>query len=170
MEICNDRANLISLGLDVRSFAYPFGDWNASVRQAVVDCGYDSARSISGLDGAVAAETFAPRDPFVLRAPGSIQSTHTLADIESWVSRAEAQGGWLLLTFHHVCDGCYERHPPRRFRRAARLARAALRARDRDGPRPRRGRRRHEAADHLAVASIRASAFLALRRKPSSVA
>jgi peptidoglycan/xylan/chitin deacetylase (PgdA/CDA1 family) len=106
VEICNDRANLMSLGLDVQSFAYPFGDWNASVRQAVADCRYNSARAVSGVTGQVAAETLAPRDPFVLRAPTSVRLTDTVADIEGWVSRAEAQGGWLLLTFHRICDGC----------------------------------------------------------------
>jgi peptidoglycan/xylan/chitin deacetylase (PgdA/CDA1 family) len=107
VEICNDRANLLSLGLDVQNFAYPFGDWNADARQAVVDCRYNSARNVSGVGiGGVAAESFVPKDAFVLRAPTSIQSTNTVADIEAMVTRAEAQGGWLLLTFHHVCDGC----------------------------------------------------------------
>ena len=105
-EICNDRAYLSSLGFDVRNFAYPFGDWNAQVRQAVIDCGYDSARNIATVNATIVAETFPPADPFVLRAPGSIQSTQTLQDIEGLVTRAEGQGGWLLLTFHHICDGC----------------------------------------------------------------
>ena len=106
VEICNDRANLLSLGLDVQNFAYPFGDWNATVRQAVVDCGYNSARDSSGLASDLAAESLAPNDAFVLRAPGSVRSTDTVGDIEGLVTRAEVRGGWLLLTFHHVCDGC----------------------------------------------------------------
>jgi len=106
VQICNDRANLLSLGFDVRNFAYPFGDWNSQVRQAVIDCRYDSARDIAGLTAEVPAETFAPKDPFVLRAPGSILWTDTLDQIEGLVTRAEGQGGWLLLTFHHLCDGC----------------------------------------------------------------
>lgn len=106
VEICNDRANLMSLGLDVQNFAYPFGDWNSSARQAVIDCRYNSARDVSGVTVMTPAESFVPKDPFVLRAPGSIQSTDTVQDIEVMVSRAEAQGGWLLLTFHHLCDGC----------------------------------------------------------------
>jgi peptidoglycan/xylan/chitin deacetylase (PgdA/CDA1 family) len=108
VQICNDRAYLTSVGLDVQSFAYPFGEWNAQARQAVVDCGYDSARDISGVDGSVAAESFVPEDRFALRAPRSIASTDTVADIEGWVMRAERQGGWLILTFHHVCDRCAE--------------------------------------------------------------
>lgn len=106
VEICNDRANLLGLGLDVQNFAYPFGDWNSSARKAVIDCGYGSARDIAGVDDSTAAESFAPKDRFVLRAPGSIKTTDTLEDIEALVTRAEAQGGWLLLTFHHVCEGC----------------------------------------------------------------
>lgn len=106
VEICNDRANLMSLGMDVQNFAYPFGDWDSAARQAVIDCRYNSARDISGVTVTNPAESFAPKDPFVLRAPGSIQRTDTVANIEGMISRAEARGGWLLLTFHHLCDGC----------------------------------------------------------------
>jgi len=106
VEICNDRANLLSLGLDVRNFAYPFGDWNDHVRQAVIDCGYDSARDIAGLSATLPAESIPPKDPFVLRAPRSIRSADTVEDIEGLITRAEGEGGWLLLTFHHLCDGC----------------------------------------------------------------
>ena len=106
VEICNDRANLLGLGLDVQNFAYPFGDWNSSARKIVIDCGYNSARDVGGVDGTTTAESFAPKDRFVLRAPGSIQTTDTLQDIEGLVTRAESQGGWLLLTFHHICDAC----------------------------------------------------------------
>jgi len=106
VQICNDRANLVALGFDVQNFAYPFGDWNASVRQAVADCRYNSARDASGLNADRAAETFKPKDPLVLRAAGSVRTTDTVEDIEALVTRAEGQGGWLLLTFHHLCDGC----------------------------------------------------------------
>jgi len=106
VQICNDRANLLSLGFDVQNFAYPFGDWNASVRRAVADCRYNSARDIAGLTAEIPAETFPPADALVLRAPGSVQRTDTVADLEALVTRAEGPGGWVLLTFHHVCDGC----------------------------------------------------------------
>ena len=106
VQICNDRANLLALGFEVQNFAYPFGDWNASVRQAVADCRYNSARSVSGVAGKVAAESFHPKDTLVLRAPTSVQTTQTVEDLEGLVTQAEAQGGWLLFTFHHICDGC----------------------------------------------------------------
>jgi peptidoglycan/xylan/chitin deacetylase (PgdA/CDA1 family) len=106
VQICNDRANLIGLGFDVQNFAYPFGDWDASVRQAVADCRYNSARNVSGLNTKVAAETFTPKDALVLRAPRSVLTTDTVEDLQGLVRRAEAEGGWLLLTFHHVCEGC----------------------------------------------------------------
>ena len=106
VQICNDRANLIGLGFDVQNFAYPFGDWNASVRQAVADCRYNSARSVSGLNTKVAAETFTPKDALVLRAPRSVLTTDTLDYLEGLVTRAEGTGGWLLFTFHHICEAC----------------------------------------------------------------
>jgi peptidoglycan/xylan/chitin deacetylase (PgdA/CDA1 family) len=107
VEICNDRTRLLQLGLDVQSFAYPFGEADAVTRAAAADCNYNSARGIGGLAGYhIAAETFQPRDVFQIRAPPSVSSTTTLATMQSYVTEAEATGGWLVINMHHVCDSC----------------------------------------------------------------
>ena len=114
-EICNDRVNLINWGFQPYDFAYPYGHDNAAVEQAVADCGYNAAREIGdlrsdadgGCSGCPAAETIPPADPYATRAPDSVDNNWTTADLERLVTNAEqAGGGWVQLTFHHVCDGC----------------------------------------------------------------
>jgi peptidoglycan/xylan/chitin deacetylase (PgdA/CDA1 family) len=61
-EVCQDRVNLASHGLQPESFAYPFGDYNSTVETQVVRyCGDDSARTVTGVnDKTVFAETIPP--------------------------------------------------------------------------------------------------------------
>lgn len=109
--ICADRTNLINLGYRVTSFAYPFGDEDASTRQAVRDCGYNSARIISDLKSPASclrcstAEAIPPANPYAIRTPASIRPGFSLADIEGMVTQAENdRGGWVPLVFHHISD------------------------------------------------------------------
>ncbi len=110
-EICQDRQNLLARGYAVTNFAYPYGEGydNATTRSIVQGCGYSSARMAWGLwyagcDGCVYADTIPPADKWATKAGDSIQDTHSLADIEAQVTRAEQHGGgWLQLVFHHVC-------------------------------------------------------------------
>ena len=52
-EVCDDRATLmgwgITWGFTVTSFAYPFGSYDANSEAIVKPCGYDSARTVSGV-------------------------------------------------------------------------------------------------------------------------
>src|SRR5690606_11565922 len=48
-QICQDRVQLTSWGLTVRSFAYPFAALNPDVKAAVAACGYSSARGLGDL-------------------------------------------------------------------------------------------------------------------------
>src|SRR5262249_10934200 len=61
-EVCGDRNNLLNWGFTVRNFAYPYGAVNASAEHVVYDCGYDSARTVGGLNcnGCSYAETIPP--------------------------------------------------------------------------------------------------------------
>jgi peptidoglycan/xylan/chitin deacetylase (PgdA/CDA1 family) len=104
-EICMSRDVLMSLGLDVRSFAYPYGVTSPDVSTAVELCGFDSARAVGGLDDQTPAETIPPAYAFEIRTRASIRSSDTLAQIEEWVQAAEAVGGWYHLMFHRICDG-----------------------------------------------------------------
>jgi peptidoglycan/xylan/chitin deacetylase (PgdA/CDA1 family) len=112
-QACQSRATLTDWGFQVTSFAYPYASLNATAKQAVADCGYNSGRNLGdietrfGCSGCGFAENLPPADPFELRVPDQVDSTWTLADLQSTVTNAENNGGgWIGLTFHHVCDNC----------------------------------------------------------------
>ena len=108
-QVCQDRVNLAAHGFQPESFAYPFGDYNATVETQVVQyCGDNSARTVTGVnDKTVFAETIPPPDPYATRTPADPKRGTTLATIEGYVTSAEQNGGgWVQLTFHHICDGC----------------------------------------------------------------
>ena len=109
--ICQDRTNLINLGYRVTSFAYPFGAEDASVQQAVRECGYNSGRITSDLRSPTSclrcgtANALPPANPYEIRTPSTIRPSYSLEQIEGMVTQAENdQGGWVPLVFHHVSD------------------------------------------------------------------
>jgi peptidoglycan/xylan/chitin deacetylase (PgdA/CDA1 family) len=109
-QACNSRATLSSWGFSVTSFAYPFASENAATETAVKNCGYNSARNLGdiqsrfGCAGCAFAETIRPVNLFNTQALDEVDKTWTLADLQKSVTNAEANGGgWVQLTFHHVC-------------------------------------------------------------------
>ncbi|WP_445996542.1 cell wall-binding repeat-containing protein [Okibacterium fritillariae] len=111
-EACNSRATLADWGFaNVRSFAYPFAAVDAAAEKAVADCGYNSARGLGDIEsrfgcaGCGFSEALPPADPFYTRALDQFDSSWTLTDLQNAVLNAENNGGgWVQLTFHHVCD------------------------------------------------------------------
>jgi peptidoglycan/xylan/chitin deacetylase (PgdA/CDA1 family) len=111
-QVCDDRAALVGHGFSPTSFAYPYSAYDATVQQIVRDCGYSSARTVGRLAdlcaGCPYAESIPPADAYAIRTPNSIKSTTTLDTIKSYVTLAETHGGgWVVLLFNHVCDGCH---------------------------------------------------------------
>ena len=112
-EVCQGRATLASWGFtSVTSFAYPFATVNPALETIVKNCGFNSARGLGDIQtrfGCAAcgfAESIPPSDPYVTKAPDEVDSTWTLADLQATVTNAESNGGgWVELTFHHICDG-----------------------------------------------------------------
>jgi endoglucanase len=107
-EVCTDRNTLLGWGFPVTSFAYPFGSYDAGSEQVVHDCGYDSGRTVSGVDDTKTfAETIPPPDPYALRMTPSIKQGTTVATVEGYVTAAEIHGGgWVQLLIHHLCEQC----------------------------------------------------------------
>ncbi|MFN8122982.1 MAG: polysaccharide deacetylase family protein [Thermoleophilia bacterium] len=112
-QICDDRASLLGQGFAVRSFAYPYGENDATTRSIVAACGYRSARTVDGIGSVAclstcpAAEAVPPLDPMATRTPPGVRDTTTLADLQTLVTRAESRGGgWVQIFFHQLCDGC----------------------------------------------------------------
>ncbi len=112
-QVCNDRVALLNAGLRVANFAYPFSSQDATVRQIVRDCGYNSGRLVGGLfSGSTCtscpySNARPPADPYQIRTNDSVKSTTTLAQLQQYVTQVEQRGGgWVPLVFHHVCNGC----------------------------------------------------------------
>ena len=93
--------NLLSLGFDAVSFAYSFGHYDEQSRQAVQNCGYNSARTVVG-----GPDSIPPTDAYALRAFPYIVSDLRLPKMRRYVT--DAGGGWVIFIFHHICDNCDE--------------------------------------------------------------
>lgn len=106
--VCGDRVTLFAHGFQPTSFAYPFGAFDAAAKKVVKDCGYDSARGLSGVDSRyVFAESIPPYDDYATRTPPNPKKSTKLSTIEGYVTAAEQHGGgWIQLVFHRLCDGC----------------------------------------------------------------
>ena len=105
-QICNDRVNLMNRGYSVRSFAYPFGSFNAAAKTIVSNCGYNSGRTTNQFVPPP-SETMPPADPFAIRVAGAAATSVTLATLKSYVTRVEQTGGgWAPLVFHQICNAC----------------------------------------------------------------
>jgi peptidoglycan/xylan/chitin deacetylase (PgdA/CDA1 family) len=123
-EVCDDRTTLQGWGFTVTSFAYPFGSWDANAEAIVQGCGYDSARTVSGVSIHVSkgkiGETIPPADPFATRTPPNPKKATKLTTMERYVTNAEAgvaatgQSLWIQFVFHRYCDahcGAYTIQP-----------------------------------------------------------
>ena len=110
-QVCSSRNTLAGWGYTPTSFAYPFASANDTDESIVESCGYNSARMLGdiasrfGCADCSAAERMTPSDPYYLKALDQVDSTWTLADLQTVVTNAERRGGWLIYTFHNVCDG-----------------------------------------------------------------
>jgi peptidoglycan/xylan/chitin deacetylase (PgdA/CDA1 family) len=112
-EVCDDRTQLQNWGFNPTSFAYPFGSWDANAEQIVAGCGYDSARTVSGVSIHVAknqlGETVPPADPYATRTPPNPKKATKLATMEKYVTNAEAgvaangESLWIQFVFHRYC-------------------------------------------------------------------
>lgn len=112
-EVCGSRQDMLKNGIrDPRSFAYPFGSFNAASERIVLRCGFTIDRQGGGISssgttpGPPWAETLPPKDPGAIRTIAvDGASPIRLADLEKFVTQAAAHGGdWLPITFHDVCD------------------------------------------------------------------
>ncbi len=115
-QICDDATALRSHGYVINTFAYPYGagSGNANVRQALLDCGFIAARKFQDLysEGCTSsdcpfAESIPPPDPYGIRTPEWQADEYTLAELQSYVTQAEAHGGgWVPLVLHDFCNSC----------------------------------------------------------------
>ena len=107
-EVCNDRNTLLAQGFTPESFAYPFGSFDATSEAVVRYCGYNSARTVSGISKSRAiGETIPPADAYATRTPPNPKKATKVSTLESFVLDAEADTqatDWVQYVFHRVCD------------------------------------------------------------------
>ena len=96
-EVEASRAYLYFLtGAPVNSFAYPFGNVNATVKAIVREAGYTSARGIRGN-----ALNTPSSDPFDLSSDCLTTET-TLAQVAARITEAKANRQWYIMCLHDV--------------------------------------------------------------------
>jgi peptidoglycan/xylan/chitin deacetylase (PgdA/CDA1 family) len=109
-EACDGRNTLLKWGFSPTDFAYPYSDQNAAVQGIIQHCGYNSGRLDEDLQGPHSCsgcditDPVPPPNAYAIKAPDSVKDDWTLSDLENLVTGAESKGGWLPLTFHHICD------------------------------------------------------------------
>lgn len=95
-EIQGSRDDLLAMNVGpITSFAYPFGNYNATTLQLVKNAGFTAGRNT------IVKNVTPTSDPFQLPAT-SIQSTMTVAQIEGMIDNAIASKQWVILTFHQI--------------------------------------------------------------------
>jgi peptidoglycan/xylan/chitin deacetylase (PgdA/CDA1 family) len=113
-QVCDDRSNLTTRGFIAPSFAYPYGEYDSTVKTIVRECGYASGRAAFGLRNITAtndsrpyAGRIPPPDPYAVLTPCCINSTTTLSSLQNYITQAENNGGgWVPLVLHRLCDAC----------------------------------------------------------------
>jgi len=98
-EISGSRSDLTNtMGITgVNTFVYPYGDYDANVKQTVVNAGYMGARTVDrGMN-------YRDTDEFLLKIQ-QVDRTTNLAQFQSWVDEARNNKAWLILMFHQVND------------------------------------------------------------------
>jgi peptidoglycan/xylan/chitin deacetylase (PgdA/CDA1 family) len=101
--ICDDRTELLARGFDPVSFAYPYTRHDATARELVQECGYNSGRGGGG--ATVNPETIPPLNAYGTRTASLGPGEMTLSAMQDVILRAEeVSGGWTQFIFHGVCD------------------------------------------------------------------
>lgn len=100
-EISGSRLDLLqSIGGPVDSLAYPYGEYNDTVKTYLKDAGFAGGRTVSGDQLNTRSA-----DRYALYAR-QVNSDTTLAEVEGWIDEAEASKGWLILVFHQIKESC----------------------------------------------------------------
>jgi peptidoglycan/xylan/chitin deacetylase (PgdA/CDA1 family) len=118
-EVAGAKADLVNLGLNPTTFAYPYGAYNSTIEQLVASQGFTAARTVN--DGYNTATT----DRFALMHH-EVDLTTTVADVQGWINTATQTGTWLILTFHQVdTSGDFYSTTPSTFQQIVNLVKAS---------------------------------------------
>jgi peptidoglycan/xylan/chitin deacetylase (PgdA/CDA1 family) len=94
-EICGGRRDLLAQGFHPVSFAYPYGEYDATSEAVVARC-YAGGRAAQG-----GVETVPPADRYAIRTLQNVTTADTPASLEAqtWAARP---GQWLNYVFHDI--------------------------------------------------------------------
>ena len=95
-ELLESKRILESLGVEVKTFVYPYGAWNTTVAQAVAEAGYLCARTV---EPACMNLTLLP--DFRYQVP-SWSITSESPEVISAIIADSPPGSLIVLTYHHV--------------------------------------------------------------------
>ena len=98
-EICGSRHDLLAHGFHPTSFAYPYGDYDATTEQITRRCGYANGRAARG-----GVETLPPADRYAMKTLPNVTLTDSVARLESYLTTAHP-GAWLNYVFHDIGEG-----------------------------------------------------------------
>ena len=79
----------------IKTLAYPFGDYNDSLKQMIKNAGMSSARSVDR--GFNTKDT----DKYALKIQ-QVDNTTTLDQIKTWIDQVNVSKTWLILMFHQI--------------------------------------------------------------------
>jgi hypothetical protein len=109
-EVCTDRNNLLDMGVEPRSLAYPFASFDDASENVAHYCNYNGASATAGLTlkGPV-ANAVPPVDPYAVRTVNAVKKSTKLATLEKYVLAAEDPAqtngtAWTIFVFHHLCE------------------------------------------------------------------
>ncbi len=95
-EIAGAKQDLYSFGIDtVKSFAYPYGEYDGTTESLVQAAGFTGARSVDRGYNTKATNRYALKIQ-------QIDPTTTIAQVQQWINKAKADKTWLILMFHDV--------------------------------------------------------------------
>lgn len=102
-EVCTDRNNLLDMGFQPQSLAYPFASFDSGSEDVAHYCNYTDASATAGLTlkGPV-ANSVPPADPYAVRTVNAVKKSTKLATLEKYVVAAEASAqangsAWTIL-------------------------------------------------------------------------
>ena len=93
--MAQSKADLAAIGVNARTFAYPYDAYNDTITTAVKNAGYAGARDS---DAGFNTKT---TNPYRL-VTQSVESTVTFDQVKAWIDSARANKTWLILLFHQV--------------------------------------------------------------------
>jgi peptidoglycan/xylan/chitin deacetylase (PgdA/CDA1 family) len=94
-EIVESAEHLKRTGIPVDTFAYPYGQYDASIAKIVCEAGYQGARSIC------LGYNDQDTDRFRLKCQGVVMPV-PFALVKHWINQAKTHDKWLILVFHQI--------------------------------------------------------------------